>query len=72
MTLRTIENNRPTFIDTVLAGEAKPDEIDDFIDEWHSGGAEQPLWAALGMTRDEYAAWAVKPALLAEIIDRRR
>ena len=58
----------PTFIEACLAGDRDPDDIDDYIDEWHAGGSGVPLWAFLGMTRDEYGAWVASPSRLPDII----
>lgn len=58
-----------TFIDKVLAGEAQPAEIDDYVDAWHEGEAdERTLGEFLGMSPDEYARWATNPAALDAII----
>jgi hypothetical protein len=46
-----------TFLDLVLAGEARQDDIDDFVEQWHDGDASCSLAEFLGMSDDEYALW---------------
>ena len=57
-----------TFLDLVLAGDARQDDIDDFVDRWHDGDASCPLAAFLGMSDDEYALWVEKPSSLSLIL----
>jgi hypothetical protein len=38
-------------------GEYRTDEIDDFVDRWHTSDCEEALSSYLGMTYEEYAAW---------------
>jgi hypothetical protein len=38
-----------TFLDLVLAGEARQDDIDDYADQWHDGDASCFLAEFLGM-----------------------
>jgi hypothetical protein len=62
---------RPSFIDLALGGQARPEEIDDFVDRWH----EEPdgeLHAYLGMTEAEYALWLSDPDSLPRILQARR
>jgi hypothetical protein len=53
-----------TFLDLVLAGDARQDDIDDFVDQCHDGDASCSLAEFLGMSADEYALWVEKPAAL--------
>ena len=53
-----------TFLDLVLAGDARQDDIDDFVDQWHDGDLSCSLAAFLGMSDDEYALWVEKPSSL--------
>jgi len=46
--------------------------IDDAIDAWHEGPEGLPLYVALGMTWDEWAAWVKSPCLLDEIVATRQ
>jgi hypothetical protein len=57
-----------TFLDLVLAGDARQDDIDDFVDQWHDGDASCSLAEFLGMSDDEYALWVEKPATLSLIL----
>lgn len=63
-----------TFIDKVLAGQAKPEDIDDYVDRWHETdqGKHLFLYNYLGMTQDEYAAWVKWPLTLESILNERR
>lgn len=60
------------FLDLVARGEAKLDEIDDFVDRWHSVDTKQSLASFLGMNDEEYAAWLSEPDQLAAIARARR
>ena len=59
------------FISSCLAGEAFMDEIDDFIEQWHSGlaGKNQELHEFLGMSWEEYSLWATRPSILSAILN---
>lgn len=57
-----------TFVSRCARGEVLPDEIDDFIDEWHEGGYDAKLHEFLGMTWNEYSAWVANPEELRCII----
>jgi hypothetical protein len=61
-----------SFIEKCINGDASLDEIDDYIDAWHDSDSDLELHEYLGMTWEEYSAWAVKPKLLAWIINARR
>lgn len=56
------------FIEKCLLREAKPEDIDDFIELWHEDPGAQPLHDFLGMTRNEYAFWIADAAILPTII----
>lgn len=48
-----------TFIDAVIAGTARPEDFEDWFERWHEGaGGGLSAIDFLGLTRDEYAAWA--------------
>jgi hypothetical protein len=61
-----------TFIDLSLAGQARPSEIDDFVDVWHRGDGRVELHEFLGMTSEEYALWVSNPDALSAILNARR
>lgn len=48
-----------TFMDKYRKGEAKLEDIDDYIDQWHekSDGTAMDLPGFLGMTWGQYAYW---------------
>jgi superfamily II DNA or RNA helicase len=50
-----------------LAGEARDDEIDDYVDAWHARPEGRELHEFLGMSKDEYALWLRNPDALREI-----
>lgn len=61
-----------SFVSKCLNGEVLLDEIDDFIDEWHSGDSIEPLHSFLGMTQDEYRLWVDDPSALKYILSAHR
>lgn len=60
-----------TFMDKCLSGESSPEEIDDHIEEWHTGNSNKELHEYLGMTRGEYVLWFDRIMDLKKIIDIR-
>ena len=56
------------FIEKCLSGQALLDEIDDYIDQWHTGNSDVPLHTYLGMSWEEYAAWIKLPDNLTYIV----
>ena len=60
-----------TFIDLCLAGEVLLEEIDDFVDSWHSAPCGMTLHDYLGMTAEEYSLWLREPDALPYIITAR-
>jgi hypothetical protein len=69
---RFVFHSEDTFVDLCLKGEVLAEEIDDFVDAWHEGGTGKPLYAFLGMTREEYGLWVEKPAALSIILEARK
>jgi hypothetical protein len=62
-----------TFIDRCLAGSARPEDIDEWVDAWHAGaGSESSLAQYLGMSQEDYAVWAEQPDSLPFILHARR
>jgi len=63
-----------SFIEKCINGDASLDEIDDYIDEWHDSDStnDLELHEFLGMSWEEYSLWAIKPSLLAEILNHRK
>jgi hypothetical protein len=64
-----------TFIEACLRGEARTEEIDNWVERWHGTeiGSTQSLRELLGMTRTEYALWMREgdKALAAILVARR-
>jgi hypothetical protein len=61
------------FIDSVIAGKARIEEIDDWIDRWHDDPVtEETLHEFLGMTWGEFKAWVEHGLNLEEIVDVHR
>ena len=60
-----------TFLEMVLSGDAKSEDVDDFVDRWHEGRDARTLAEAMGMSDDEYALWVEKSDALALIIEAR-
>jgi hypothetical protein len=56
------------FIDKFIAGQADIDEVDDAIDEWHSGeGVNLELHEYLGLTVREYSRFVMSQDALLDI-----
>ena len=60
------------FADLCLKGEARANEIDDFVDRWHESAVAIPLDEFLGLTHDEYALWVERPDSLTFLLDARK
>ena len=60
-----------TFMAACLQGEALLDEIDDYVERWHEGGAGE-LHDYLGLTDEEFGLWVEQPSALAWIVAGRR
>jgi hypothetical protein len=57
------------FIDLAVAGLVEDEEIDDYVEMWHESADDLgPIYSFLGMTEEEYAAWALDPDVLPHII----
>lgn len=59
------------FIAMCVAGDAMPEDIDEFVGKWHEGDSEVPIYEYLGMTRDEYLSWVKDPNALSRIVRTR-
>lgn len=57
-----------TFVGLFLQGIAKPHEIDDYVNLWHSSDSRLPLHEFLGLTAEEYEAWVKNPKKLDAIL----
>jgi hypothetical protein len=56
-----------TFMDRYLADEVEPEDIDDFVDEWHEGEYTISLAEFLGLSNDEYWRWVKDANVLPHI-----
>ena len=61
-----------SFIQRCLRGEAMIDEIDDYVERWHSSAEDVDIHTFLGMTSKEYALWIRDPDTLPYIVASRR
>lgn len=59
------------FIDLCVQGHVLPDDIDDFVDEWHDSQSDSSLSEFLGMSSDEYEYWVHAPDTLHSILTAR-
>lgn len=60
------------FIQDCVKGRAKPEDIDDYVDKWHTHNSPllvTTLHEFLGMTKKEYIAWVNDDSKLKEIIN---
>ena len=61
-----------TFVDAVLAGLASPDQVDDWIERWHtSDTGDTELHDFLGLQESEMESWMQSGETLEQIIARR-
>ena len=68
---RTTKESR-SFLDLYLNGEALAEEIDDFVDRWHSNPGQSEIYDFLGMSKQEYSLWLRDPDSLPHIARARR
>ncbi|MFY7962295.1 MAG: hypothetical protein ACOVVK_19625 [Elsteraceae bacterium] len=62
-----------SFIELCLSGEKRPDDVDDFIETWHSrSSGDDTLREALGLSVQEYSMWLAAPETLADIVVNRK
>ena len=57
-----------SFVQKCIRGEALLEDIDDFVEAWHSNDSAVPLHKFLGMTKPEYSLWVADPGVLPFII----
>ncbi|MFZ9843036.1 MAG: hypothetical protein ACO3EQ_01725 [Ilumatobacteraceae bacterium] len=61
-----------TFVDAVLAGLASPDQVDDWIEKWHTTDTgDIELHDFLGLDETEMESWLQSGETLEQIIARR-
>lgn len=66
-----MSKSKKSLVELCLRGDASPDEIDDFVEQWHNH-PQGSLHDFLGMKKSEYALWVKDPDALAGIIKARR
>jgi len=65
----TLKSKRQeTFVEQCLTGRAVVSDIDDFVDQWHSGHGAGSLRTYLGFNEEEYALWVELPRSLSIIL----
>lgn len=57
-----------TFLEQVLAGTRLASEIDDAVEDWHSGDSNASLRETLGFKEDEYDLWLSSPSFFDLIV----
>jgi hypothetical protein len=63
----------PTFFELYSQGHATPDQIDDFVDQWHGGdGQQQAIHEYLGLSLEQYDFWMRAPDALPKVLAARR
>ena len=55
------ETKESSFMDLCLQGKAIPDEIDEYVAEWHRQEGDQAVISYLGMTSEEYQLFVRHP-----------
>lgn len=62
-----------SFIDKCVAGTAKPEELNDYIEYWHEHSLGISLQKFLGLTKAEYETWlkGTDAVILNVIADRK-
>jgi hypothetical protein len=61
-----------SFVEAVLAGKATGDQVDDWVDRWHTAdSADTELHTFLGLNEAEMESWLTESLTLEEIIGRR-
>ena len=61
-----------TFVDAVLAGRATADDVDDWIEKWHTTDTgDVELHEFLGLNESEMEAWVRSNSTLEQLIIRR-
>ena len=61
-----------TFLGLCVSGEAKIEDVDDWVDRWHEGDSIVPLHEYLGMTWEEYGNLILSSGVLVHIVEIRR
>ena len=60
------------FIERCLNGLATPEQIEDVVEDWHTGDSKLSLREHLGLNEEEYHRWALSGAAIHAIIEEHR
>ena len=60
------------FLQKVLKGTARVEEIDDYVERWHHSSSSLDLPEFLGLSREEYANWVEHPESLKKVVSKRK
>ncbi|MFZ9623530.1 MAG: hypothetical protein ACO3B6_07890 [Ilumatobacteraceae bacterium] len=61
-----------SFVEAVMAGKATVDQVDDWVDRWHTAdNLDIELHAFLGLDEVEMESWLTECLTIEEIISRR-
>lgn len=60
------------FVKQCIDGMALLDDIDDFVEAWHTKKPSRSLHQYLGMTKSEYTLWVSDPDVLPYIVQAHR
>lgn len=61
------------FLNQCAKGESEPDDIEDFIEYWHSHEINKELHEYLGFNEEEYSKWLIESDdVINEFIERRK
>ncbi len=66
------EDRIKLFIELCIDGDASPDDISKYIQEWRDKDSTEPLEDYLGMTFEEFEEWLDHPQILVHIIGARK
>lgn len=61
-----------TFVEKCLNGDVLLDEVDEYVETWHTADTDQSLPEFLGMTEEEYNAWVLDESVLPYILKARK
>jgi len=65
-------SNEQTFVDAVLAGSATTEQVENWVDRWHTTDTgDLELHTFLGLNESEMESWLREVATLDEIIAQR-
>lgn len=69
-----VHHEAPAFLSLYGEGRVTADQIDEFIEAWHSSGDEEKRSLAkyLGMSDEEYSVWLMSHGALPSILAARR